>query len=477
MDYLTVLLNVKIKSEVMLKQEKTFTSTRNACKVCSPLGASVAFKGIKGCVPLIHGSQGCSTYIRRYLISHYKEPVDLASSNFSQDSTIFGGKQNISTGLDNIIHQYDPEVIAIATTCLSETIGEDIPMLIDWYKSQNSDRKLPYLIHASTPSYRGTHIDGFHEAVLAAVVALAEKEAKGKHLNIFPGFVSPEDLRYLKEIFRDFDQDFIMLPDYSDTLDNPHWSEYQKIPQGGTSVEQIKRTGSAAASIEFGHILNKGNLPGRITSKSVNPSAGEYLEKEFGVKRYQLGMPIGIKLSDKFFDALEDISGVEMPDKYRYERGRLIDAYIDGHKYVFGKRAIVYGEEDFVLGLVSFLDEIGIETVLCATGGESGQMASKIREITGKSDLTVCSPADFETISTLSKELNPDIIIGNSKGYYIARELEIPIVRVGFPIHDRMGGQRILHLAYRGAQQLFDSIANALIEYKQNHSPVGYKYM
>jgi nitrogenase molybdenum-iron protein NifN len=460
----------------MLKQEKTFTSTRNACKVCSPLGASVAFKGIRGCVPLIHGSQGCSTYIRRYLISHYKEPVDLASSNFSQDSTIFGGKQNISTGLDNIIQQYDPEIIAIASTCLSETIGEDIPMLINWYKSQNTDRKLPHLIHASTPSYRGTHIDGFHEAVSAAVTALAEAGVKGKHLNIFPGFVSPEDLRYIKEILNDFGQKYIMLPDYSDTLDNPHWSEYQKIPKGGTSVSQIKRTGSAVASIELGHILNKGNLPGRITRTTVNPTAAEYLESAFGVKRFHLGMPVGIRLSDKFFDALEEISGVGMPDKYRYERGRLIDAYIDGHKYVFGKRAVVYGEEDFVLGMVSFLDEIGVETVLCATGGESGQMAEKVRNITGKTEMIVCS-ADFETIASLSRELKPDILIGNSKGYYIARELEIPIVRVGFPIHDRMGGQRILHLGYRGAQQLFDNIANALIEYKQNHSPVGYKYM
>ena len=52
--------------------EKNFTSTRNACKVCTPLGASIVFKGVEGCVPLIHGSQGCATYIRRYLISHYK---------------------------------------------------------------------------------------------------------------------------------------------------------------------------------------------------------------------------------------------------------------------------------------------------------------------------------------------------------------------------------------------------------------------
>ena len=38
--------------------------------------------------------------------------------------------------------------------------------------------------------------------------------------------------------------------------------------------------------------------------------------------------------------------------------------------------------------------------------------------------------------------------IGHSKGYAFARRENIPLVRIGFPIHDRMGGQRILHLGY-----------------------------
>jgi nitrogenase molybdenum-iron protein NifN len=68
-------------------------------------------------------------------------------------------------------------------------------------------------------------------------------------------------------------------------------------------------------------------------------------------------------------------------------------------------------------------------------------------------------------------------LIGNSKAYYIARELGIPIVRCGFPIHDRIGGQRIKHVGYNGTQELFDQIVNELIGYKQDHSEVGYKYM
>ena len=84
---------------------------------------------------------------------------------------------------------------------------------------------------------------------------------------------------------------------------------------------------------------------------------------------------------------------------------------------------------------------------------------------------------DFDKISEAAKDLAPDILVGNSKGYYIARELGVPILRVGFPIHDRVGGQRLLHLGYQGTQHLFDALCNLLLEAKQANSPVGYKYM
>ena len=96
------------------------TATQNACKLCNPLGACLAFRGIESCVPFLHGSQGCATYIRRYLISHYKEPIDIASSNFHEETAVFGGSHNLKIGLKNVSDQYKPQVIGVATTCLTE---------------------------------------------------------------------------------------------------------------------------------------------------------------------------------------------------------------------------------------------------------------------------------------------------------------------------------------------------------------------
>jgi nitrogenase molybdenum-iron protein NifN len=84
---------------------------------------------------------------------------------------------------------------------------------------------------------------------------------------------------------------------------------------------------------------------------------------------------------------------------------------------------------------------------------------------------------DFCEIEKLAEDLAPDFMVGHSKGYTLARKLGIPLIRVGFPIHDRFGGQRILHVAYRGTQSLLDRIVNAIIEQQQEASPVGYAYM
>ena len=465
-------------AEAIKHKKSKYTATRNACKLCSPLGASLAYKGVKGCVPIIHGSQGCATYIRRYLISHYREPFDIASSSFSEEAAIFGGQKNLNIAINNIIEQYNPELIGICTTCLSETIGEDVQMILSEFKTKNAGKNLPAMIHASTPSYQGTHADGFHETVKSLVAGLAKKTESIDRVNLFPGFVSPADLRHLKEIFEDFGLNYSMIPDYSESVDNPNWKEYKRIPDGGTPVSELVESANAYASIELGYIFNKGSLSGRISNVSQKAeTAGEYLESKFGVINNQTGLPIGIKETDNFFKILEKLSGKEIPEKYEKERGRLVDAYVDGHKTMFGKKAIIYGEEDLIIGLSKFLSETGIEVVLAITGGSSGKLKEIIGGTSASKVQAVGDDMDFEDLSDIAKDLGANIMIGNSKGYYIARKLDIPLVRIGFPVHDRFGAQRIHHLNYRGTQELYDRIINALMEYKQEKSAVGYKYL
>ncbi|MFT3828995.1 MAG: nitrogenase component 1 [Opitutaceae bacterium] len=530
------------------------SGSTNPCKLCTPLGACLAFKGIAGAVPLLHGSQGCATYIRRYLISHFREPVDIASTNFSEDSAVFGGRKNLHTALDNVGRQYRPALVGVATTCLSETMGENMPLLIGEYlkecglrsadcgtagaadgamvgngssagivpfasgsesiRNPQSAIRIPELVHVSTPSYKGTHAAGFHAAVRALVETLAgtsapetqnpKLETGGAPLALFPGMVSPADLRHLRDFCAAWGVAITLVPDYAETLDGPSWAEFERMPAGGTTIEELRALDRAAAALEFGHSL-----------AAAPATAGTHLRDKFQVALHRLGLPIGVRANDAFCAALSaacpnveasllamgdsespasrllqgkplfctvvDSSGRELrlPPRVAAERGRLIDSYVDAHKYLAGKKAVVYGEDDLVAGLAVFLAETGITPVLVASGERNRRLGEAIYaaapELRGR--IEVREGSDFGDVETRIDELKPDLLIGSSKGYKLARTLNVPLVRCGFPVHDRLGAQRLQLLGYAGTQQLFDRIVNALLEAKQEHSDIGYSYL
>ena len=444
-------------------------STTNACKMCTPMGAALAFRGVENAVPFLHGSQGCATYMRRYIISHYREPIDIASSALGEKNAVYGGGANLKQGLLNVMKKYPAEIVGIATTCLTETIGDDVPMLVKEFKKEFGDLPLPSLVHVSTPSYSGTHMEGWHAAVKSLVEQLViEKSPGSRSVNIMPGFISPADLRMLKDIGREFGVSATLLPDISDTLDGPALEDYHAIPTGGTPIAAIRGMSGALGTIELGDSLE--------TTKT----AGDILAERFDVPLTKLSLPIGIRNTDAFMDALSAYAGCPVPDRYVAERGRLLDAMVDGHKYVFGKKAVVYGEEDFVVAMVAFLAEIGVRPVLAATGSKSKSFIPAItRACEGVCpDLPVMrTGADFYEIQEEARDMEPDFLLGHSKGYKFARSADIPLIRVGFPIHDRFGGQRTLHIGYSGALSLLDTIINTILERQQTTSAVGYGYL
>lgn len=442
-------------------------ATQNACKMCAPLGASLAIRGIEGAVPLLHGSQGCATYIRRYMISHYREPLDIASSSFDESAAVFGGERNLIAAVNNIVSKYQPKVVGIATTCLAETMGEDVGMYIKGAKHNGKLGECP-VFQVSTPSYKGTHVDGYFSAVYSVVETFAAGKSRGNHIAMLPGMLSPADIRHLKEIVAEFGLECDTVPDYSDTLDGPIWTEYQAIPEGGTPLSAIERLGDARAALELSQFV------------SADKSAAGLLQAKFGVQKYTLPIPIGVHATDKLFHLLSSLSECDVPAKHQAERGRLLDALVDGHKAVFGKRAVVFGDPDLVVGISAFLAEVGIHPIIVGTGTKFGRLQSMLHAAI-QDDLfrpeTVIENTDYVYLEELATAAQADILIGSSKGYGMSKRLNIPLIRVGFPIHDRIGGSRLLHIGYRGAQQLFDIIANTLIGHRQDSDDIGYAYM
>lgn len=439
----------------------------NPCSMCMPMGAILPFKGIEEAMVVLHGSQGCSTYMRRHIAEHFNEPVDVGSSALNEKGTVYGGEGNLKKALDNIIKVYQPKLIGVLTTCLAETIGEDIRRITTDYLAERALEDLA-IVPAATPGYGGNHPEGYFLAVRSIVETLTGETGTHAKVNIIIPNISPADIRELKRILQLMEVDYVLLPDISDTLDRPYEKPYTKIAKGGTKIADIKAMGGAAATIQMGITM----------ADELSP--GKYLAERFGVPLFNLPIPIGVDNTDLFLNTLSNITGKPCPDGLKDERGRLLDAMIDSHKYNFQGRSVVFGEPELVYAVAKTCFENGIFPLVIASGSKNDRLGKLLeREIElAPEKPVILNEADFTQIREKSKAAGVNVAIGHSDGRYLTEKEGIPLVRLGFPIHDRVGGQRLLSVGYTGTAMLLDRITNTLLEnkYKTYRSVMKEKY-
>ncbi len=445
--------------------ERNYT-TVNPCIMCQPMGSVMAFKGIENSMMLLHGSQGCSTYMRLHLAHHFREPVDIGSSSLSEKGAVYGGSENLKKGLKNLILRYNPKVIGVSTTCLAETIGDDIKRIISEFQEEENIGDERIIIPVPTPSYEESHNSGYIKAVESIVKEFTMSDEGHEIFNnklniVFSENISPEDTREMKRILANTvgSNSYIMLPDISETFDAPMTGEMQKIPVGGTKHSDIADMKNSAATIGMG-----------ITNDN---RAVDYLEHTFDIPAQNLPLPIGLEYTDRVLAALSNVAGIDIPEEYQKERGRLIDAMVDSHKYVYGTKVAIYGDPNNVLGMLSLALENGMHPILVVASSKSPRFAEyameRVKQVKPDCDVAILEDVDFDTFNDAVRKADPEMLIGNSNGKYIAKEMGIPLVRFGFPIHDRVGAQRILSLGYHGAMNVLDKITNTILEVEDAH--------
>ncbi|MCZ9312307.1 MAG: nitrogenase [Methanocorpusculum sp.] len=446
-------------SEPVTQQSGTMQSrsiAENPCNMCMPMGGIIALKGVEGAMVILHGSQGCSTYMRRHIAEHFDEPVDVGSSSLNEKGTIYGGSSQLKTAIDNIRKVYNPAVIGVLTTCLAETTGEDVHRIVEEYcRERGVSREM--FITSSTPGYGGSHGDGYWYTLRSVVEQITRPAAPHDGVNIIvPITFSPADVRAMKQTLTAMGVSFTIFPDISETMDRPYKTTYTKMPTGGTPVAEIRKMSGAKATIEFGAPGEEKKFPGR------------YLEDTFGVPYHRIASPIGLAQTDNFFALLKTITGKSMTAETFAERGRLMDAMIDGHKHAFAGRSTLFGDADLVYALAGFTIEIGMYPRVIASDSRSKHWKEAVTALADGSlePVTVLCDTDFATVRRESETAGSNIALGHSDGKYLEEHSGIPLVRLGFPIHDRIGGQRICSVLYSGTNRLLDTCVNTLLERK-----------
>jgi len=421
----------------------------NPAKTCQPIGAMYAALGIHNCLPHSHGSQGCCSYHRSHLTRHFKEPVMASTSSFTEGSSVFGGQANLVQAFNTVFTVYKPDVIAVHTTCLTETIGDDIPQIIS---TARADGKIPegkHVFHANTPSYSGSHVTGFANMVTGMVKYFAkETDAKTNTVNIIPGYVEPSDMREIKSLAREMGVPVLVFPDTSDVLDAPLNGKYQMYPKGGVTVAELQTIGSARCTLAMGEFAS---LP-----------AAKELDTRREVPFHALDLPIGLAATDRYIDTLRSITSATVPESINDERGRLVDIISDMHQYFYGKKVAIFGDPDHVIAMTEFLADLDMKPIHVLTGTPGNRFEARVQELVPEANIK--ASGDLFLLHQWLKNEPADLLIGNTYGKYIAREEDIPFVRFGFPILDRIGHSYFPTVGYRGAMRLLEKILEALLD-------------
>ncbi len=446
------------KKEVMEREALTV----NPAKTCQPIGAMYAALGIHGCLPHSHGSQGCCSYHRSTLTRHYKEPVMAATSSFTEGASVFGGQANLVTAISNIFTVYEPDLIAVHSTCLSETIGDDLQQIVT---KARDDGKIPegkQVIYAPTPSFVGSHVTGYANMVAAMAEQFAESTGeKLDQINIVAGWMEPADMREIKRLAKELGATVKLFPDTSDVLDAPQTGKHVFYPKGGITVPELKSTGDSKYTVALGCFTAE---PGAIA-----------LEKKCKVPFQTEDLPIGLRATDRFIMALAKAAGVKIPESVSDERGRLLDIMTDMEQYFHGRKVALFGDPDDLIPLTEFLLDLDMKPVHIVSGTPGKRFEQRMRDILAKSvpDANIKNgpQADIYLLHQWIKNEPVDLLIGNTYGKYIARDEDIPFVRYGFPILDRIGHSYFPSVGYMGGIRLAEKILGVLMDRKDRDAP------
>ncbi|MBN2714208.1 MAG: nitrogenase molybdenum-iron protein subunit beta [Deltaproteobacteria bacterium] len=443
-----------------VKERKALTI--NPAKTCQPIGAMYAALGIHGCLPHSHGSQGCCAYHRSALTRHYKEPVMAATSSFTEGSSVFGGQSNLIQAINNIFTIYEPDVIAVHTTCLSETIGDDVDQIV---AKAIDDGKVPegkFVIHASTPSYQGSHVTGYANMLKGIVKAFSKSsDINRAQLNIIPGWVEPSDMREIKRLANMMGVKFVMFPDTSDVLDAPQTGKHVMYPAGGTTIPELQTTGDSAHTLALGEWCTK--------------AAAQDLDRSCKVSYDILDVPIGIKATDRYIMALAKHGKADVPELVTAERGRVVDIITDMEQYLHGKTVALWGDPDMLIPLTEFLVDVGMKPKYIVSGTPGKQFKLKLDAILKDAvpDAKIANgpQADMYLMHQWIKNEKVDLLIGNTYGKYIARDEDIPFMRMGFPILDRVGHSYFPTVGYTGAMRILEKILGLFMDRQDRDAP------
>ena len=422
--------------------------TVNPLKMSQPIGAALAFMGLDNCMPTLHGSQGCTAFGLVLFVRHFKEAVPMQTTAMNEATTIMGGMDNVEQAILNIHKRAQPSIIGIASTGLTETKGDDVDGYLALIRKKHPELDDVAVVYVSTPDYVGALQDGWTKAVTKLVEELAEAgTVVHDQVNVLAGsHLTPGDIEEIRETVEAFGLDPIILPDLSGSMDGHVPDNFSPTTLGGTKVADIRRMGASRFTIAIG--------------EQMRPAA-QALEGKADVMFKVLDRITGLEGADAFIRLLADLTGRPVPAKYRRQRSQLVDAMLDAHFYLGGKKIAIGAEPDLLWGIGNLLAGMGAELTAVVTTTQSPLLENLPAE-----EVLIGDLEDLE-----QRAEGCDLLITHSHGRQMAERLDIPFLRMGIPMFDRLGAAHQVTAGYRGTRDLIFQLANIFMAVAHEPQP------
>jgi nitrogenase molybdenum-iron protein NifN len=427
----------------------------NPLKMSQPIGGALAFMGLRGAMPLLHGSQGCTSFGLVLFTRHFKEAIPMQTTAMSEVATVLGGYENVEQAVLNIYNRTKPEIIGICSTGVTETKGDDVDGYIKLIREKHAAVAQLPIVYVSTPDFKDAFQDGWEKTVTRIVETMVNtpKSAARRDpskINVLPGcHLTPGDLDELRTIIEDFGLEPTFLPDLAGSLDGHIPDDFTPTTIGGVGVEEISMMGQAGWTIAIGAQMQR---------------AAEAMQRKTGVPFRLFERLCGLEANDALMAFLTEISGRPAPMKYRRQRGQLVDAMLDGHFHIGGRKLAVGAEPDLLNEIGGLLTEMGAQLLVAVTTTQS-----PVLERLPTEEVLI---GDLEDLENLAQAKDCDLMVTHSHGRQAAARLKIPFFRMGIPMFDRLGGGHQLMVGYRGARELIFGVSNLLMaDHEENHEP------
>lgn len=411
----------------------------NPIKHSQPMGAALAFMGVRNCMPLMHASQGCASYTKVFYTRHFNEPIAMYNTSVSDITAVLdGGDYSILMAIENITKKnktMKPELIGLHTTGLTETKGDDV-------RSVGTHIEIPYC-YVNTPDFEGGMQSGWALTVKALIDQHTEEtaELKANKLVILPNVnMQPVEVEKVKEFCEGFGFETYALPDLSTSLDG-YLSEGQgKLGTGAIGIEEIRELGDSATMVTVG--------------ASMEIAAKALLAKNPGITHLHFDHLMGLQMNDNFVAELMKIRQIEPRPQMKRWRGRLQDAMLDSHFLIGSSHFVVTGEPDMCIGMCELLQSVG--------GTIDAVVATNYSPILEKIEAEHVFVGDLEDAVEHFK--SADLVISNFHAERLLhmQERHTGLILRGFPNYEELGNQLKNDQLYEGSTYFLFEVANAL---------------